>query len=121
MPPGWDDLAAEWLREKTESLKASKASFNAKVKDANKNADLTFASLINATADGFNSALDKTLPAFIEGRTMDGTAGVLDMIGSLTPMMGALGGPAGGAVGGLISLALGIVSSILSVFEPQRK
>lgn len=121
MPPGWGDITKEGLRQASEAITNKKDAFNLKVKDANKNADLTFASLVNATADGFNTALDKTIPAFMAGRTMEGTAGMLEMIGSLTPMMGALGGPAGAALGGIVSLALGIVSSILSAFEPQRK
>ena len=121
MPPSWGDISNEALRQASEAITKKKDAFNLKVKNANANADLTFSSLVNATADGFNAALDKTIPAFMEGRTMEGTAGVLEMIGSLTPMMGALGGPAGAAIGGLVSLALGIVSSILSAFEPQRK
>jgi hypothetical protein len=81
---------------------------------------LEFANLVNATVDDFTNALGQTIPAFKEGRTKDGAAGLLQMVSSLTPMMGALG-PAGGALGGLISVALGIVSSILSAFEDQRK
>lgn len=109
------------MPSKLEQVKATIDSFNKGVKDANNNADLTFASLVNATADGFNVALERTIPAFREGRTMDGTAGVLEMIGSLTPMLGAIGGPAGGAAGGLLSMALGIVSAILRAFQPQSK
>lgn len=88
MPPGWADIAAEAARQAQAALGDAKNKFNLEVKNANANADLTFASLVNATADGFNTALDKTIPAFMEGRTMDGTAGVLEMIGSLTPMLG---------------------------------
>ena len=102
----------QWTGEKAAAVNAKIDAFNGAVKDANANADLTFASLINATADGFNVALERTIPAFLEGRTMEGAAGVLEMIGSLTPMLGAFGGPAGGAAGGLVSMALGIVSAI---------
>jgi hypothetical protein len=36
-------------------------------------------------------------------------------------MLGVLGGPSGVAAAGLLSLALGIASSLLAAFEPQRK
>ena len=95
--------------------------FNKAVGNSNTNASLTFANLLNATVGDFTVALGQTIPAFKEGRNKEGAAGLVQMISSLTPMMGAVGGPAGGAVGGLISLALGIVSSILGAFEDARK
>src|SRR5439155_10917618 len=74
----------QWTGEKAAAVNAKIDAFNGAVKDANANADLTFASLINATADGFNVALERTIPAFLGGRTMEGGAGVREMVESLS-------------------------------------
>jgi hypothetical protein len=136
MPPSpttWAEFKAE-LGKNTTKAGADLVAFKTDmVKDAGKAKDnfntkvehlphqsLEFANLIDATVGNFTNALSQTIPAFKEGRTKEGAAGLVQMISALTPMMGTLG-PAGGAMGGLISVALGIISSILGAFEDQRK
>ena len=112
------DAAGDYKDELVKSAGVAKKNFNDGVGSIHHNS-LEFANLLDATVGNFTAALSQTIPAFKEGRTKEGAAGLVQMISGLTPMMGALG-PAGGAMGGLISLALGIISSIVGAFEEQR-
>ena len=111
--------AGIWISEVRKGEAESRDVFNKAVGNLPEQS-LEFSHLLGATVGNFTNALGQTIPAFKEGRNKEGAAGLVQMISSLTPMMGVFG-PAGGAVAGLISVALGIVSSILGAFEDARK